>query len=689
MVVSRSRLTLDRRDLLKLGVFSSAALALPAERLARTQAALANRMPESALPQPFTIPFTTPPVLAPERQTQNFDYYTITQRQASVEILPGKRTDIWGYNGITPGPTIMNTQGRHAVVQHVNDLPAVHPTLRYNVWTSTHLHGSPSKPQYDGYASDITDVDSWKDYVYPNSEDARTLWYHDHGVHITAANAYMGLAALYILHDPQELSLPIPHGAYDVPFVLRDAMFEANGRLLFDDNSESGVYGDVILVNGVPWPRMPVERRKYRFRILNASLSRSYGLQLDSGEPLIVIGTDSGLTAQPQPVANLKSGMAERYEVVIDFSKYKIGQRVVMQNVSPPNNIDFATTGVVMAFDVVADASDPTNNEVPSVLNPDSKTMALTEADSMRTREFEFARGGGQWTINGTTWDDVVNSDYQFVLANPGLNDVEIWEFKNNSNGWFHPVHAHLVDFKVLDRNGRPPFDYEKGPKDTVYVGEGETVRVLIKFEHEEGRYMIHCHNLVHEDHDMMAQFRVGRDSAGQDPIHADGAARKPARPVRNRHDDPDEDGGGGRGDGGGGGGNDGGASASGSSSSGSSGAGGGGSNSGSGTVKASSTPKCAPAKKQTAAQKKAALKKRVLAKQRLAKQKARAKQKALAKRNSKLRAVKKKPAAKCVTPAKGKPAAKRTPARKPKRAPARKPKRAPAKKSAARRPAR
>ncbi|MEA2497409.1 MAG: hypothetical protein QOJ29_5320, partial [Thermoleophilaceae bacterium] len=135
-------LELNRRDLVKLGLFGSAALALPAERVARTQVALSNRIAQSALPPPFTLPFKVPPVLAPVRQTANFDYYAITQRQASVEILPGRRTEIWGYNGIAPGPTIVSQQGRHAVVQQINVLPAVHPTLRYNVWTSTHLHGS-------------------------------------------------------------------------------------------------------------------------------------------------------------------------------------------------------------------------------------------------------------------------------------------------------------------------------------------------------------------------------------------------------------------------------------------------------------------------------------------------------------------------------------------------------------------
>ncbi|MEA2155386.1 MAG: hypothetical protein QOE11_1526 [Solirubrobacteraceae bacterium] len=595
---------LDRRELVKLGVFGTAALALPLERAARTQVALSNRIAQSALPQPFTIPFKTPPVLAPERQTQNFDYYAISQRQAPAEILPGRQTDIWGYNGIAPGPTIVGQQGRHAVVQHINELPLVHPTLRYNVWTSTHLHGSCSKPQYDGYASDITDVGSWKDYVYPNIQEARTLWYHDHGVHITAPNAYMGLAALYILHDPWELSLPIPHGAYDVPFVLRDAMFDDSGALLFDDNDQSGVYGDVILVNGVPWPAMAVQRRKYRFRILNGSISRSYGLQLDSGEPLIVIATDGGLMPHPMAVSRLKTGMAERYEVVIDFSKYQIGQRVVMQNVSPANNIDFDTTGVVMAFDVVADADDTSGNEIPLDLNPNTALMGLTEADALRTRRFEFKRGGGQWTINGTTWDDVVNSGYQKVLANPGFGDVEIWELQNSSGGWFHPIHVHLVDFKVLDRNGRPPFDYERGPKDVVYVGEGETVRVIMRFEHETGRYMMHCHNLVHEDHDMMAQFLVGEDAPGSDPIQADPARRTPARPLRDRHDDPDEDHSGGGGGGGGGSGSGGGGGDGGGGSGGGDGSGGGGPARGSAVNKGSDVTTCAPKRKTVKKQK-------------------------------------------------------------------------------------
>jgi spore coat protein A len=522
---------LRRRELLKLGVFGSAALLLPAERVARTQLAINDRIAASRLPEPFTVPFAVPPVARPVARTADTDLYSLTQVQAPARILPGLTTQVWGYDGITPGPTIEVPRGRKALVRQVFGLPAVHPTLRYQVWTSTHLHGSASLPQYDGYASDFTNPGEYKDYHYPNAQDARTLWYHDHGVHITAENAYMGLAAMYILHDALELSLPIPHGAFDVPLVLRDAMFTSSGELIFDDRSESSLYGDVILVNGRPWPAMPVQRRKYRFRILNASVSRSYELALDTGEPFTVIGTDGGLMPAPQEAPTIRQGIAERYEVVIDFERYQTGQRVVLQNLGPPNNVDFDTTGVVMAFDVVGDAVDTRANEVPSELNPANETMNLSAEEVVTTRQMEFKREGGHWTINGQTWEDVINSGFTRTIANPRLGDVEIWELVNKSGGWFHPVHIHLVDFQILDRNGAPPEPYELGPKDTVYVGENETVRLLMRFGPHAGRYMMHCHNLVHEDHDMMVQFEVG--TGGPHPIEADRPRRLPAPELR------------------------------------------------------------------------------------------------------------------------------------------------------------
>jgi spore coat protein A, manganese oxidase len=228
--------------------------------------------------------------------------------------------------------------------------------------------------------------------------------------------------------------------------------------------------------------------------------------------------------------------MAERYEVVIDFEKYAIGDKIILQNLGPANNEDFPSTKQVMRFDVVREASDRTNNSVPADLDPENEVMALTESDATpetrrQPRQLNVVRQGGHWTVNGKTWDDVIASGFKDVFGlNPQLGAVEIWEVNNNSGGWFHPVHIHLIDFKVLERDGQPAHPYERGPKDTIYAGEGEHIRVIARFGPQVGRYMVHCHNLVHEDHDMMVQFEVGQ--GGDDPIKADPAKPLPEGPL-------------------------------------------------------------------------------------------------------------------------------------------------------------
>ncbi|MFJ6416790.1 multicopper oxidase domain-containing protein [Paeniglutamicibacter sp. NPDC091659] len=122
------------------------------------------------------------------------------------------------------------------------------------------------------------------------------------------------------------------------------------------------------------------------------------------------------------------------------------------------------------------------------------------------------------------TWEDVIASNFKFAGADPKLNAVEIWEIENKSGGWFHPVHIHLIDFQILSRNGKPAAAWERGPKDVMYIGENEKIQVIMQFGPHKGRYMVHCHNLVHEDHSMMFQFRVGlgvNDLDPNDPILA------------------------------------------------------------------------------------------------------------------------------------------------------------------------
>jgi hypothetical protein len=173
-----------------------------------------------------------------------------------------------------------------------------------------------------------------------------------------------------------------------------------------------------------------------------------------------------------------------------------------------------------MQFEVGTTVSSTEGNSIPGTLGPVHPTMALDPAASVATRRMRLERTNGLWVINGETWDDVVRTRYEHVFANVEPCSTEIWEVENSSGGWFHPLHVHLVDFQVLSRNGRPPRPEERGPKDVVYVGEGETVRLLMRFDHEEGRYMIHCHNLSHEDHDMMTQYQVGHHDIDCDSIN-------------------------------------------------------------------------------------------------------------------------------------------------------------------------
>ena len=454
--------------------------------------------------EPFTLPFRTPPVLSPVRSDTTTDYYEIAIQSATVEFLPGRNTEIWGYNGIFPGPTIKQRKNRQSVVRFINNLDTP---------TSVHLHGMASQPQYDGYAEDLIALGYYKDYTYPNNS-AANFWYHDHAIHQTSLNVYMGLAGMYLVQDDEELALPLPKDDYDIPAIISDKKFDSDGSLIFDDKAQHSVMGDVITVNGVPWPRMEVANRKYRFRVLNASASRSYKLALSTGDDLTVIGTDGGLMPAPVNTKDMRLAMAERYDLIIDFSKYPLGTQVVLQNLGLPNNDDFGDTNKIMRFDVVRQESD--NSSIPSTLR---NIQFIPESLAVRTRDFTFGQGGNPlWVINGNGWDR------NAVDANPQLEQVEIWTLHNNSGLWFHPIHLHLIDAQILDRNGQPPFPYERGLKDVFYVGENETVRVIGKFRPNKGKYMYHCHNIVHEDHDMMRQFEVGQ--GGIDPLSA------PAKPL-------------------------------------------------------------------------------------------------------------------------------------------------------------
>ncbi|MEV5312492.1 multicopper oxidase family protein [Streptomyces sp. NPDC052610] len=503
------------------GLSASAALS---RRPASTGAELRSAVP---LPPAFRVPLPLPSVAAPVGTTGGADRYEITQREATLEILPGVRTPMWTYDGTFPGPTIEARRGRPVTVTHRNELPV--PTV-------VHLHGGRTPAEADGYPTDLVLPEGWpsasaghhsghgmhdpravvtnvtRDYTFPLDQRPALLWYHDHRMDFTAPAIWRGLAGLTIVRDDAEDALGLPSGARELPLMITDRAFADDGSLAYPALDPTlrgrpgvrepylgGVLGDVILVNGAPWPVHEVDAARYRLRVLNGSNARHYALEAVGADgrrlDLVQIGADQGLLAAPVTHHRLPVAPAERYDVVVDFSRAEVGSLVRVVN-----RLGTGRTRDVMAFRVVRKARD--DSRVPRTLSTD--LPAWRRPDAVRVRDFAFRagrmRGGHGWLIGGLPFDSA-RSD-----VTVDLGDVEVWRLIADVH---HPVHLHLVGFRVLSRNGRPPLAHDAGLKDTVSLRPGEAVEIITRFDGYRGRYLFHCHNAEHEDMGMMANLEV------------------------------------------------------------------------------------------------------------------------------------------------------------------------------------
>ena len=451
------------------------------------------------LPEPFQTRLPIPRTLTPGQHPDHpgADYYEITDRVADLEIIPGTRTRVWGPDGTFPGPTIVSHSGRPTVVKRINKLPI--PTVN-------HLHGGHVPSASDGFPTDmvmpeghgtmpgmvedpeaVTTVGS-RIYEYPMTQRAATLWYHDHRMGATGLDVWNGLAGFHLVRDREENSLPLPAGDRDVPLMLADRSFNRDGSFRYDmEATMDGALGDVVLVNGAPWPVAEVHACRYRFRLLNASNARRYRLSL--GVPIVQIGSDGGLLARPVTHDTLDIAPAERFDVVIDFSAY------AGRDLTLVNQLGSGGTAVVMRFRV--GGAVPDGSHVPAEL---SDVPRLNRAEAEVVRDFRFLRSPSKWGINGLAFDPMR------PIATPRLGACEIWRFVTD---FHHPVHLHLVPFQVLSRNGRAPLPADSGWKDTVDLRPTELAEVIVRFTGYRGRYVLHCHNLEHEDMAMMATVTV------------------------------------------------------------------------------------------------------------------------------------------------------------------------------------
>ena len=483
-----------RREVLKaLGAAGASAALLPLKAFGASN--------DSSGVASFTQPLNIPPVLTPTSTTSSTDYYDMQITQTTASIIPGKSTPIIGYNGMTPGPTIRARVGREAVVNFYNGLPAT--TLGGATGnTVVHLHGGHTPSASDGFPTDYINTGSNRTYTYPNNQLPATLWYHDHVMNDTAPHVWYGLAGFYLLTDSVEDGLNLPSGAYEVPLVIQDRRFNTSGALVYS-GTNNGETGDAVLVNGVVQPYFNIAKRKYRFRILNGSNSRLYRLALSNGQSFKVLGMEGGLLAAPVTVTSITLAPAERADVVIDFSGIAVGSNVTLRNTLVGST---STVYNLMRFNVTTTATD--TSVVPATLRPLTR---LNAADAVTTRTFTLGGGGGMmgggtWTINGAAFNP------NTVIASPRLGTTEIWRFTNSGmmmGNMNHPMHIHGVMFQILDISGAAPAATHAGWKDTVDVPARGSARVIMKFTDYTGKYVLHCHNLEHEDNAMMARFDV------------------------------------------------------------------------------------------------------------------------------------------------------------------------------------
>jgi len=575
----------SRRDLFKMGLLTRAGMLAPIAGLSAQVATNSSGCFHdcgSQCASPATTPFVMPlpimpvkqsvaslnpaPTLAPntgagEGRTRNHQafltkppqvFYQVTQQPGLANMSPQLPLQpIWGFDGISPGPTYHQTYGQPILVRNVNNLPANNGGFGINS-VSTHLHNNHTPSESDGFPCDFFAQNQFYDQHYPGvlagfasdhqpngdiNESLSTLWYHDHRVDFTAQNTYKGLAGFFLLFNQfdtgdETTGFHLPSGEFDIPMLFADRCFDPTSHLLtFDLFNLDGILGDKFLVNGVIQPVLHVHPRRYRFRWLDSGPSRFYQIYLtDLGNLNAVnqfwqISNDGNLLPTPVQVAAIAMGVAERSDVIIDFAQFA-GKTIYLENRleqtngrGPTGNVLNAGQGNLL-LQIVVDLPQVADNSVNPATHPTFYALPDTTATPRVTRNFDFnVTRDGQWTVNGRFMDC---NTIRFTVQQ---NTVEKWVLTNNGFGfpdWTHPIHIHFEEFQIVSQGGGGRSDFGGGGggglldsavpasrKDVVRVRPRGSETLFFRFRDFLGRYPMHCHNVVHEDHAMMLRWEI------------------------------------------------------------------------------------------------------------------------------------------------------------------------------------
>ena len=475
--------------------------------------------------------------------------YAVTQKAGALRITSDTTIaaqNMWGFaigtpsdnNPINvPGPLYVERYNTPILVRNFNQLPANNGGFGKNSVT-THLHNGHTPSESDGNPCNYFELGQFYDQHYPNvlaginsthpgtgdiQEAMGTLWYHDHRVDFTAQNTYKGLAGMYLLFNNLDTGdeftgfhLP-SFPQYDIPMVFNDKVIDpTTGQIFFDLFNLDGVLGDRFLVNGKVQPVLHVSPRRYRFRWLNTGPSRFYQFfltdltNLGATNSFWQISTDGNLLDKPYQVASARVSVAERVDVIVDFTgkagkTFYIENRLQQNDGQGPSGNLFAAGQGDRLLKIVVDGPQVADNSA----NPANITgfygLPATTATPRVSRTFVF-QNRGNWTINDKIF---ACDDIRFRVLK---NSVERWTLQNEGRSWHHPAHIHFEEYQTLSINGSAPRTsplVQKGRKDVARLESRDTHVVFFRFRDFHGRYPIHCHNVVHEDHAMMAHFEI------------------------------------------------------------------------------------------------------------------------------------------------------------------------------------
>jgi spore coat protein A len=561
---------LTRRELFKRGLVGGGGLIFIPGALLRLPTAAAASPVATRLTK-FVEPVPLPGngiVVAAQKNGRYAFTQTLIAKQLHPQLPP---TPLFAYDdgsGLAGqagslGPAIVARRGVGIDVSFTNRLPTTYPEwlpvdtrltpLGTEVRTMTHAHGGFVTAASDGNPAITPNGFGFRQtqrVFYPNDQPATLLWYHDHAMGATRLNVVAGLAAPYLIRDANDTGTEpnpagIPGGAYEIPLVVQDRMFNADGTLLYPtDLDDLGVtwigeyFGDIMLVNGKIWPFLEVEPRLYRFRVLNGCNARILNLDV-GGAQFWQIGADGGLFDKPVPVKQLVLAPAERADVVVDFRPLA-GMTVTMKNFAPPPPVATPAPSLtsVMQIRVGTTVTQPGPTTIPSTLPGVAASLPAPSVKRFITLN-EINAETPSWflNLNGTRFMDGPATE------TPRVGSVEDWVYVNLT-GDTHPMHMHLVMFQVIGRTPfdakgyqarygtptgvpggidptpfatgamQPPAPGERGFKDTVKVNPGSFITIRAKFDLPAGvkapqTYVHHCHIVEHEDNDMMRPFVV------------------------------------------------------------------------------------------------------------------------------------------------------------------------------------